>query len=107
MARVSAILTPASALSLALLLAEVDGAGREAGPDFGAVAADLAEAAIRAGGEDLAEPAIVRLLQREPGLDALFVPVDAFATGAVRAAAALGSSSKSEEPSAFKSAPAK
>lgn len=43
-----------------------------------------------AGGEDLAEPAIVRLLRREPGLDALFVPVDAFATGAVRAAAALG-----------------
>ena len=42
-----------------------------------------------AGGEDLAEAAIVRLLQHEPDLDALFVPVDAFATGATRAAAAL------------------
>lgn len=42
------------------------------------------------GGEELAEAEVARLLTDHPGLDALFVPVDAFASGAVSAARALG-----------------
>lgn len=42
------------------------------------------------GGEDLAAEAVAGLLSRRPELDALFVPVDAFASGAVTAATAKG-----------------
>jgi DNA-binding LacI/PurR family transcriptional regulator len=42
------------------------------------------------GGEDAAQAATLRLLQERPELDALCVPVDAFAVGANRALAELG-----------------
>lgn len=51
---------------------------------------DVQLALDEAGGEALAEAEIAALLQAHPDTDALFVPVDAFATGAVRAAAKLG-----------------
>ena len=43
-----------------------------------------------AGGEEVAERACAKLLTAAPELDALFVPVDAFATGALKAARAVG-----------------
>ena len=42
------------------------------------------------GGEDLAHDAVTALLREHPGIDALLAPVDAFASGAVRALAGLG-----------------
>jgi DNA-binding LacI/PurR family transcriptional regulator len=43
-----------------------------------------------AGGEDLAYDAVPALMRQHPGIDGLLVPVDAFASGAVRALTGLG-----------------
>lgn len=42
------------------------------------------------GGEDLAHDAVTALMRQHPSIDGLLVPVDAFASGAVRALTALG-----------------
>jgi DNA-binding LacI/PurR family transcriptional regulator len=42
------------------------------------------------GGEDLAHDAVVAMMCDHPGIDGLLVPVDAFASGAVRALSTLG-----------------